>query len=226
MTISKTEIINLAPSDLTFLWEQCSRCFYRKVKTGLRPPSIPIPKVFNKLDASQKAHFGGKPTESLGCGLPAGLLVLGGRWVKSQPITVPGHATQVVLRGYIDTAAAFEDGTFGVIDFKTAEPNPAFVEFYGRQLHSYAIALENSDDPAAGLAPISRLGLICFEPEEMMDLGAGAYAYKTKATWIEVPRNDDAFVAFLGDVLDVVEQDQPPAAAPNCQHCVFKAAPY
>lgn len=42
--------VKLAPSDLTFLWEECQRCFWLKVKGVLKRPSGLFPKVFTRLD--------------------------------------------------------------------------------------------------------------------------------------------------------------------------------
>lgn len=215
--------VKLAPSDLTFLWDDCPLCFYRKVKHRISRPSTPFPKVFTILDNSQKIFFGGKRTEALHPSLPPGEVVFQDNWVQSEPIVVPGHRTGVMLRGFIDTALAFDDGTYGIVDFKTAEPRQEYVAFYGRQLHAYALAAESPMDEAPTFAPVSRLGLLCFEPNEMIQLDDG-YAYRASATWIDVPRDDDAFLDFLGKVLDLIEASDPPKADPKCGFCKLRSA--
>lgn len=217
------QFLKLAPSDLTFLWDDCQRCFHLKVKRRISRPSTPFPKVFNILDNAQKDFFEGKRTEDISPSLPPGEVVFQDNWVQSEPITIPGHRMGVMLRGRIDTALAFDDGTYGIVDFKTAEPKMEHVAFYGRQLHAYALAAESPLDEPPTFAPVSRLGLLCFEPGEMVHLGSG-YAYRTSSTWIEVPRNDAAFLGFLGEALDVLEEPDPPKAAPGCGFCKMRSA--
>lgn len=68
---------------------------------------------------------------------------------------------------------------------------------------------------------MSRSGLLCVEPTQMLEAKDGGYAYKAEMVWIECPKCDDAFLAFLEDVLDVLDGPEPPggsAACPWCQH--------
>ncbi|MDP9342525.1 MAG: PD-(D/E)XK nuclease family protein [Actinomycetota bacterium] len=213
----------LAPSDLTFLWAECPRCFWLKVKGVLKRPSAPFPKIFTRLDHQTKDYFFGKRTEEMAEGLRPGRVAFGDRWVRSGPLEVPGHRIPVVLAGRIDTALSFDDGSFAIVDFKTAEPRDEHVPFYGRQLHCYALAAEN---PAAGtlrLHPVSTLGLLCIEPISMVGLEDGV-AYRAESHFLEVPRDDDAFMAFLSQVLFLLERPEPPDAAPGCSFCSYLAA--
>src|SRR5262249_35446734 len=92
------------------------------------------------------------------------------------------------------------------------------VPLYSRQLHAYAYCLEH---PAAGktlLRPVSRLGLLVFEPDGFLYPGNGAAtgaALTGPVSWVEVPRDDQAFLAFLTDVVRVPEQPQAPAPSPK-----------
>ena len=54
--------------------------------------------------------------------------------MRSIPIRVPGHERRVFIAGRIDAALEFDDGSFGIVDFKTSVPKPEHVAFYGRQL--------------------------------------------------------------------------------------------
>jgi hypothetical protein len=215
-------IVKLAPSDLTFLWEECRRCFWLKVKGVLRRPSTPFPKVFTLLDGQTKDHFFGLPTEEMAEGLPPGRVAVGDRSVRSSPLIVPGHDVSVQLGGRIDTALAFDDGSFGVVDFKTSEPKPEHVPFYARQLHAYALAAEHPAEGALRLAPVSRLGLLCVEPVAMVALPDGV-AYKGHTHFLEIERDDDAFLAFVSQVLFVLERDVPPDPSPGCGFCRYLA---
>jgi hypothetical protein len=217
------DVIRLAPSDLTFLFDECERCFWFKARGVLKRPSAVFPKIFTKLDGQTKDFFYGKRAEEMAEGVRSGRVAFGDRWVRSKPLEVPGHETRVQLAGIIDTALALDDGSFAVIDFKTSEPKPKHVTFYGRQLHSYALAAENPAEGALELSPVSQLGLLCVEPMAMVGLDDGV-AYKGLATFMEIERDDGAFLAFLSRVLFVLERPEPPAAAPKCSYCRYLAA--
>lgn len=216
------EVVRLAPSDLTFLWSECRRCFWLKVRGVLKRPSAPFPKVFTLLDNQTKDHFFGRPTQDMAEGLRPGRVALGDRWVRSSPIRVPGHDTCVALAGRIDTALAFDDGTYGIIDFKTSVPKPEHGSFYSRQLHSYALAAEHPAEGAIELNPVSQLGLLCVEPVAMVPLD-GDVAYKGVAHFLETERDDDAFLAFVSQVLYVLEEPEPPEASSTCSFCRYLA---
>jgi hypothetical protein len=222
-TTSPANVVKLAPSDLTFLWDECQRCFWFKAKGVLKRPSAPFPKIFTRLDGQTKNYFFGKRAEEMASELRPGRVAFGDRWVRSGPLHVPGHDTQVVLAGRIDTALAFDDGSYGVIDFKTSQPKAEHVLFYGRQLHSYPLAAENPAPGALELSPVTQLGLLCVEPVAMVGLD-GDVAYKGTSTFLEIERDDDAFMAFLSQVLYLLEKPEPPDPAPKCSYCTYLAA--
>jgi hypothetical protein len=216
-------IVRLAPSDLTFLWAECPRCFWFKAKGHLKRPSAPMPKVFTRLDQQTKDYFFGKRAEGIAEGLYPGRVAVGDRWVRSRPLIVPGHRTLVTFAGRIDTALGFDDGSFGIIDFKTSEPRDEHVPFYSRQLHSYALAVEYPAPGAFALTPVRQLGLVCIEPQAMVGLEADV-AYRAQTVFLEIPRDDDAFFAFISQVLFVLERPDPPDASPGCSYCAYLAA--
>lgn len=210
----------LSPSDLTFLASECPRCLWQKIAGNFPRPRSPFPKVFTLLDRQTKDYFAGKRTERISPDLPPGRVVHADRWVRSIPIRVPGHERRVFIAGRIDASLRFDDGSHGIVDFKTSVPRPEHVEFYGRQLHAYALAAENPAPGNLRLSPVARLGLLCFEPTRMTATRRGA-AYRGEAHWIDVPRDDDAFMAFLAEIVDVLERPSPPDASPTCPYCQF-----
>ena len=71
--LNKTPI-KLSPSDLTFLFDDCKRCFYEKVKNNNPRPSTPFPKMFNTIDNLMKLHYEGKSTKEISRELEEGHL--------------------------------------------------------------------------------------------------------------------------------------------------------
>ena len=95
------------------------------------------------------------------------------------------------------------------------------VEFYGRQLHAYGYCAEHPVPGKPGFGPVSRLGLIAFDPDRYKQRDDMAY-FGGGLHWIEIPRNDKQFLAFLSQVVTVLEQPQAPGGAPDCEHCTYR----
>lgn len=111
----------LSPSDFTFLWEECPRCFFLKIVENRPRPWTPFPGVFKKIDAAENQFFAGRSTKDISQTLPDGVVEYGEKWVESDPIAVPGHRDTCFIRGRFDVVVHFQDGTYGVVDFKTTE---------------------------------------------------------------------------------------------------------
>ena len=108
------------------------------------------------------------------------------------------------------------------MDFKTSQAKPAHIAFYGHQLHAYAHALENPAPGKLSLRPISKLGLLVVEPTQMDKTTDGKIAYIGQVTWLECPRDDQKFFAFLDQALTLLEQPEPPQPNPNCVWCAYR----
>ncbi len=118
----------------------------------------------------------------------------------------------------------FDDGSYGVIDFKTSSTRAEHIPLYSRQLHAYAYALEHPAPGHLALGPITRLGLLIFEPGRFVHLAGETAHLSGPLTWVELPRDDAAFLDFLGQVVAVLAQPTPPEPAPDCPWCEYRAA--
>lgn len=214
----------LCPSDFAFLWEECKRCFYLKVVHGFRHPSQPMPKVFNKIDAEMKACFRGKRTEDVAPDLPPGTIEFMDDWVASAPITIPGRRSSCMIRGRFDTMIRFESGSFAVVDFKTAARNDDHIPLYSRQLHAYALSLENPAPDSLRLKPIDRLGLLVFEPTAFARKRSTDCDLEGAMKWIEIACDRDGFRQYLGEVLEVVDSPKAPEPGETCGWCRYRQA--
>jgi hypothetical protein len=211
--------VSLAPSDFAFLWDECPRCFYLKVIRKERRPRMPFPKVFGTIDRAMKAFYMGQRSEAVAADMPQGVIGQSDRWVKSAGLTIPGSPVVSEIRGSLDALIQCNDGSVGVVDFKTAEPNVEHVATYSRQLHAYALALEQ---PASGsAAPVSALGLLCFLPNSFTSAETAALSGEVK--WFEIERDDPSFLRFLIEVASVIGEPEPPRASPTCIWCRWRA---
>ena len=213
----------LSPSDLTFGYQGCKRCFYLKVVHGITQPSIPLPSVFTQIANLLKNHYDGKHTGSLHKALPPGAVILGEKRVKSSVIELPLHKDTCYISGRFDIVVSFDDGSYGVIDFKTGSPSKESASLYKRQLQAYAYALEHPAPRALTLSPIFKLGLLYFYPSEIRQGNIKHLSYKADITWIEIDKDEEDFLRFIDDVMNLLELPEAPEHSPTCQWCCYQA---
>ena len=214
-------IYNLSPSDLTFLWDGCKKCFYLKVKHNIVYRG-PFPGMFSKMGDLTSNYYLDKPSSMISPKLPAGSVKFREKWVKSVPINFPDTSSQCVIKGRFDAIMAFDDGSYGIIDFKTSDASEEKAAFYSRQLSAYAYALENPAPNALSISPITRLGLFIITPDRFERLPNGELAFVTKTTWMNVPRDDATFLALLGEVVKLLDLTAPPDPAEGCGLCNYR----
>lgn len=163
-------------------------------------------------------------TKKISPELPEGKTIMTGRWVTSEPIPSRDGKNSAYIRGIFDTVVRFDDGTYGVVDFKTSEAKKEHIGFYGRQLQAYAYALEHPAPGKLHLSPVSRLGLLYFEPNAMLENSADKLDLRGATKWVEIEQNESAFLAFIQEVLTLLSQPEPPKANPKCGFCAYRDA--
>jgi hypothetical protein len=220
---SAMTVYKLSPSDLTFAWDECKYCFYMKVKHKIVLRG-PFPSIFGKMANLTSDFYLDKPAGEISPDLPPGVVKYREKFVKSAPISLPGIESQCYINGRFDAVIEFEDGSYGVVDYKTSEAKDEHVAFYARQLTAYAYALENPAPGALGLNPVSRLGLFVVTPERFERSAAGEMIYANRTTWMDVPRDDAAFLDLLGEVMRVLDAPSPPELSETCGLCAYRAA--
>ncbi len=214
--------IKLSPSDLTFLWDECPRCFYLKYIHGITRPAAPFPSIFGEIDRLMKAQFAGRPASELELSLPPGIVNVTEQWIESTPFTLPGHTRQCFLRGRLDAMIDFEDGSYAVVDFKTSTPKPEQIPFYSRQLHAYAFSLEHPAPGRISRSPISMLGLYVETPHATLTSTTSEISFDFRSTWLEVPFSEPGFLSFLDQVIALLELPEPPPAGEKCTYCQYR----
>ena len=211
----------LSPSDLTFLYTGCKYCFYQKVANGISQPSIPLPSIFSKIAGLLKDHYDGKRTSELHVDIPPGIITHGEKWVSSEPIKLPNHQSTCYINGRFDIVVSFDDGSYGVIDFKTSNPSSESASMYSRQLHAYAYALEHPAPSKLALSPITKLGLLYFYPDNINQQSIDRLNYGAEIVWKEVEKDEQDFLNFIDEVLSALELPEPPECSPDCQWCGY-----
>ena len=191
-------------------------------REGIQAPPPAMPKIFSVIDSKMNQCFRGARIESVVPELPGGVVEYGEKWVRSKPIAIPNRSSTCFISGKFDTVIKFDDGTYGVVDFKTSERREEHIPLYSRQLHAYAYALENPAPGELSLNPVSKLGLLVFEPDTFTHASAGNASLVGGLSWIEFPRDDGTFLKFLGRVVSVLDQPAPPGGTPSCPWCQYR----
>lgn len=206
-------IYRFAPSDLSFLWEQCRRCFWLKAK-GVRRPKENLPGVFRDIDSAQKSGVTVEDLKSLG--VPAVRFLEGSKVVSS--VYTGANGVQLFLSGFTDRVVLLESGTLGVYDFKTSKNDKASGRYF-RSMHAYQHCLEN---PAKGEGQeVTDLGLVVFAPTGFkMDPktpGRASHFGVMKLEPMEIDRVKFQF-EVLEALTDLVGADMPDPD-PACETC-------
>lgn len=211
----------LAPSALTFLYEQCKRCYYLNVVHGISPPSIALPAVFSKIASLLKSHYDGKRTAELHPDLPPGIVKYAEKQVKSRTIRLPGYNSSCFISGRFDIVIQFDDNTYGVIDFKTGKSNEINRNLYSRQLHAYSYALENPAPGALALSPVTKMGLLYFYPTEVSQTSIERLSYEAEIQWVEIDKNEQGFLGFIEEILGMLDRPELPESSKDCPWCDY-----
>jgi hypothetical protein len=209
----------LSPSDFTSLWAECPRCFYLHVARGFpRPAAEPL-----VLDARLKASCDGRRTETIASDMPPGVFEIGDRPVHSDIIDIhlPDAIHRCVIRGTLDGVVKLDDVGYALVEIAVSVA-AAHVEARGRRLQACAYALEHPAPDAAMLGPVTRLGVLAFEPEKFTADAGGVGALTGGLRWIEIPRDDGRLFGFLAEALSVLERPHPPGGTPLCPWCVYR----
>src|SRR4030067_3489437 len=199
----------LTPSDFAYLYQDCKRCYYLKVKQNIVQPSMPMPGIFGAINTRLQGALIGQDLQTLAPELPPGKVVSQEGFVAF--VVIPG--IQVFLKGKYDLLVKRPDGTDLVVDFKLSQPIGDKVEKYKTQLGAYHYMLTQ---PAAGPAlAISQLGLISMYPTTVkINQGQATLTFPPK--WLAVPIDEAGFITFIKGIDQVLAGPLPPVS-PRCK---------
>jgi hypothetical protein len=209
--IKQMTTYNIAPTDLTFLLNDCPRCFHHKVVNKAARFYSPMPSVFNKIDSCMSAAYEGE--EVLGAVMSTKSLT-----VKSMPIAITDKVS-LTIGGRTDAIGTYPNGFILVADFKTSDVKDEYSDMYWRQLMAYTVALEHPAKETPAL--VDRLALIPVTPQSMtID---GVFQFTTSIVELECDR--PRFQSFLRDEVVPLLTSEPEGKF-NCPHCALRDMGY
>lgn len=222
----QNKTIRIAPSDISFLAD-CPHCLWHKYNTGLKNVSI-FPGVFSTLDVNQKKYFNPLGTKAISNDLPDGEVDqrIADKFITSKVLQdFEGRPFQ--LGGKADLILKFYDGSYGVIDNKTAKIREN-QDRYLYQLESYAAILEQPDlntsekfFDANGVdryAPVTHMGLSIFEPTEIVDHSDETVTQLFARRWQAVERNPKKLLTKITSMMDIITSPTCPDTS-ACDRC-------
>lgn len=202
----------------------CPRCFWLKLKLGNKLPWQNFPGIFSHIDAYTKQvtnHWFTQTGSAPPWLKPFGDLVESIEPPHWSKFSVTDEETGVQLRGVPDHLFRAKDGSFVIIDNKTArftQGQDALLPLYQIQLNAYAWIAERK-----GLAPVSKIGLVYIEPQNEMDAGIGqvdGFTMPFKARSIEVCLDSDKLIRPLFRIFRMLhEMTSPPKGRLACMDC-------
>jgi len=221
----------VTPSDITFLWSDCPKCFYQKVVQKRPRPAGIFPKVFNKIDNAMKNCYVDKNLREISPGFPDAVFKYPEQWVQSKPLVITGKDIQIVFRGKVDGILEYaelgSDGkpVCGVPDLKTAIVDDSVLQLYGLALHTYCYCLENPAPGEFAASNVEKLGLIVFEPNDFEHNPGEEPMLHGEHHWIEFEKDMESFKSWMKTLAKVLSQESPPEATESCAYCNYFNTP-
>ena len=210
---------HISPSDLTFLFSECPRCFWLKYNLGVtRPGFMPL---VGPMAAMQEKTFQGKTSSDLGLKTQGGLVTSWGQTVISDRIRVKGKLTKWFIKGKYDLVLSFTNSKAAIIDCKvtTGAMDEKKIELYRPQLEAYAFALENPQNGEP--VDVVETGLLMWRVSgantDSEKLGP---VFQTEPSYLYSNRDPNFFQMFISRVIEVLDGDIPNESE-NCGFCKY-----
>lgn len=204
----------------------CPRCFW--IKLNCKLPYQIFPGIFSSIDSYSKKITWGY-FEKFGK-LPDWFNSLGD---LERPIKAPGRsiffymdkATNIKLTGTPDEILQKKDGSYCIIDYKTARftgKQDELLPMYEVQLNSYALIANNCN-----LKPVNGLGLLYYEPQTDItpdDLKSAllneGFNMPFKAYLLEIELNPEKIILpLLVKARKIADMKTSPDGSTGCEDC-------
>jgi hypothetical protein len=226
MNTNNNSPIVLAPSELDYKPKKCPRCFYLEKNKKISTKAFPPP-VFSRFDVVQQAYYKDKNTSDLTKDLPQGRIMnkdeLPGRVVSETLKDNKGRS--FILGGRPDIVIKFDQGGYGIIDFKTTKISEDKSENYKHQLEAYAQifskpgATKSKKTPF--LNPITHMGILQFDPSDIQSHNENNCDMRMNISFSPLKRDEEEFFKNITQIIDIISQSEIPDFTEDCNDCLF-----
>ncbi|MFH1878184.1 MAG: PD-(D/E)XK nuclease family protein [Candidatus Omnitrophota bacterium] len=195
-----------------FMPDFCPRCFWLERHRG-KPPGI-FPGIFSTLDSLTRRHVHWSFSEK--GETPRWLPVSDVAEVEEGDtfFKLPVNPGGWVLVGKPDDVFKLKDGSYHIVDYKTARftgRQDELFPMYEVQLNSYAYLAEQY-----GYKPVSKLSLIYCQPNQDLDEDA-EFRLSFTTHHLNVDLNPDLVFQLLIRAREIVDQPEPPQPSHKCR---------
>ena len=226
MNTSNNSPIVLAPSELDYKPKKCPRCFYLEKNKKISPKDFPPP-VFSRFDVVQQAYYKDKNTSDLTAQLPSGKILnkdeLPGRVVSE--ILTDNKGRKFILGGRPDIVIKFDQGGYGIIDFKTTKISEDKSENYKHQLEAYAQIFSKPGSTKSKktpfLNPITHMGILQFDPSDIQSHNENNCDMRMNISFSSLKRDEEEFFKNITQIIDIISQSEIPDFTEDCNDCLF-----
>ena len=219
-------VLVLAPSELDYKAKKCQRCFYLEKNKKIATKAFPPP-VFSRFDVVQQAYYKNKNTSDLTKELPQGRIMnkdeLPGRVVSETLKDNKGR--NFILGGRPDIVIKFDQGGYGIIDFKTTKISDDKSENYKHQLEAYAQifskpgATKSKKTPF--LNPITHMGILQFDPSDIQSHNENSCDMRMNISFSPLKRDEKEFFKNITQIIEIIKQPKIPDFTEDCNDCQF-----
>ncbi len=190
----------------------CPRCFWIERHCG-KAPSI-FPGIFSTLDMVSKKGTHRAFDEV--ARPPKWLEVKDAVEVERGSLyyKLPVEAGSWILKGYPDDILKLKDGSYHIIDYKTAkytERQDELLPMYEVQLNTYAFLARKY-----GLSPVSKLSLVYCEPHSRLD-HFDEFTLSFDTYRLDIERNEELVFDLLKKAREIVSSPAPPKRNKKCK---------
>lgn len=203
----------------------CDRCFWITRHDRELPYQTPFAGIFSSIDSYTKAvveryfkRTGKFPPWLGGIGNPKAMLKIAQSKFRAK-------VGETVLTGAPDALFQNKNGSYGIIDYKTARytgMQDSLMPVYEVQLNGYALIAER-----LGMKPVESLDLVYFEPPAAREAEELAGAH-TSQDGFEMPfspkvlpvrKNLERVEALMEEAERIYSEKAPPKGARGCEDC-------
>ena len=226
MNTSNNSPIVLAPSELDYKPKKCPRCFYLEKNKKISTKAFPPP-VFSRFDVVQQAYYKDKNTSDLTKDLPQGRIMnkdeLPGRVISETLKDNKGRS--FILGGRPDIVIKFDQGGYGIIDFKTTKISEDKSENYKHQLEAYAQIFSKPGSTKSKktpfLNPITHMGILQFDPSNIQSHNENKCDMRMNISFSPLKRDEEEFFKNITQIIDIISQSEIPDFTEDCNDCLF-----
>ena len=173
------------------------------------------------MDSLQKNFYHGKSSKLLSGKLEEGEIVGDFNKMLRSEILYDLKDRPFTLSGKIDGYIKHKD-SFTIVDFKTTKIDESKIDAYATQLQTYALMTEKPKEGSLKLTPVKRLGIFCFEPSDITELGKNNCNMVMDTQWFDIPRDDKDLIGYITKIQDVLYSKTKPEPTSTCGVCNFK----